>query len=332
MQNKNLSKLTKDIITYNKKITALKNEIKKVVVGQEEVMDATIKCVICDGHALLEGVPGVAKTLLLRTLSIAVSDIKYQRIQFTPDLLPADIIGITAYNPDKGFYIVKGPIFANFVLADEINRAPPKVQSAMLEAMCERMVTIGREEFVLKRPFLVLATQNPLEQMGVYPLPEAQIDRFLFKVFVDYPKKDEEIHVLDQNIELKNLEDYGVQQVVSPQELIKMHELVKEIHISPKIKEYIVDLVSTTRGKNDYKIESIKYVAHGGSPRASIYLQLASKATAFLNNRAYVVPDDVKDVAHGVLRHRLSLNYEGKARGIQTDEIIDDLLKVVPVP
>jgi len=324
--------LRKKVIFYNKKISDMRKEIRKVIIGQEGEIESVLKCLLVNGHALLEGNPGLAKTLLVRALSMTVSDSTFNRIQFTPDLLPADIIGLTVYNPDKGFYIEKGPVFANFILADEINRAPPKVQSAMLEAMQERMVTIGKETFELPKPFLVLATQNPLEQMGVYPLPEAQVDRFLFKVWVDYPKPEEELDIIDKNAETMKMSDYEIKKVLNPKEIIEMQHLVKKIYISDKIKKYIIDIVNATRYPKDYKIPSGKYIQWGGSPRASIYLSIAAKANAFMNNRVFVIPEDVKAIAMEVLRHRIILNYEGKAAEIKTDDIINDILDRIPVP
>ncbi|HEC92618.1 MAG TPA: MoxR family ATPase [Candidatus Atribacteria bacterium] len=326
------AQLKQKVISYNKKISALRNEIKKVIIGQEHEIDSVLKCLLVNGHALLEGNPGLAKTLLVRALSMTISNSTFNRIQFTPDLLPADIIGLMIYNPEKGFYVEKGPVFANFILADEINRAPPKVQSALLESMQERMVSIGKETFDLPKPFLVLATQNPLEQMGVYPLPEAQVDRFLFKVWVDYPVPEEELDIIDTNIETMTMEDYNIKQILGPKEIIEMQHLVKQIYISEKIKKYIVDIVNATRYPKKYGIPSGKYIQWGGSPRASIYLSVAAKSNAFMNNRVFVIPEDIKGIAMEVLRHRIILNYEGKAAEIKTDEIINDILDKIPVP
>jgi len=317
---------------YNKKLASLRKEIKKVIIGQRAEIESIIKCLLVNGHAILEGNPGLAKTLLVRALSSAISNSTFNRIQFTPDLLPADIIGLTIYDPKKGFYVEKGPVFANFILADEINRAPPKVQSALLEAMQERMVTIGKETFDLPKPFLVLATQNPLEQMGVYPLPEAQIDRFLFKILVDYPDPKEELKIMERNMELMSMKDYKIKEVIDPEEIIEMQKMVKRIYISEKIKKYIVDIVNATREPKKYGLSVGKYIQWGASPRASIYLSTAAKSNAFMNNRLFVVPEDVKGVALEVLRHRIILNYEGKAAEISTDEIIKDILGKIPVP
>ena len=303
-----------------------------MIIGQREVIDGVLTCLISDGHALLEGVPGLAKTYLIMTLSETVKGAKFKRIQFTPDLLPSDIVGVTIYNPQKGFYTEKGPIFANFVLADEINRSPPKVQSAMLQAMQERQVTIGKTTYDLPKPFLTLATQNPLEQMGTYPLPEAQVDRFLFKIYVDYPSKDEEFRIIDENMDTKRRRGTLVKPVVSPKEILDIQYASKDIFISDKIKKYIVELVFATRFPKKYGIRYSKYIQWGASPRASINLANASRAWALMQGRSYVIPDDIKAIIHNVFRHRLILNYEGKAMGISTDQIIDEILKKVDVP
>ena len=310
----------------------MREEIQKMIIGQREVIDGVLTCLISDGHALLEGVPGLAKTYLIMTLSETVKGAKFKRIQFTPDLLPSDIVGVTIYNPQKGFYTEKGPIFANFVLADEINRSPPKVQSAMLQAMQERQVTIGKTTYDLPKPFLTLATQNPLEQMGTYPLPEAQVDRFLFKIYVDYPSKDEEFRIIDENMDTKRRRGTLVKPVVSPKEILDIQYASKDIFISDKIKKYIVELVFATRFPKKYGIRYSKYIQWGTSPRASINLANASRAWALIQGRSYVIPDDIKAIIHNVFRHRLILNYEGKAMGISTDQIIDEILKKVDVP
>jgi MoxR-like ATPase len=309
----------------------VKKEVQKGIVGQDEVIDAVLKCLACNGHVLLESVPGLAKTLLVRLLTETIDGAKFQRIQFTPDLLPSDITGVTVYEEKRGFYTVKGPIFANFVLGDEINRAPPKVQSAMLQAMEERIVTIGKETFPLPKPFAVLATQNPLEQKGVYPLALAQIDRFLFKVFVDYPGEDDEVLILNQNTMVKKIHEFGIEKVLNPQIIIEIQECVKRIQISEEVKEYIVDIVDATRYPSNYGIEEGKYMQWGASPRATINISLAAKATALMNERTFVIPTDVRAIAHGVLRHRMVLNYEGKARGISADDIVDSIIANIPV-
>lgn len=322
-------KLIKD---YQKRLLALKKEIQKVVVGQSEVIEHVLICLICDAHALLEGVPGLAKSLLVETLSHCITGTTFRRIQFVPDMLPSDILGVNAFNPVKGdFYIIKGPIFANFILADEINRAPPKTQAAMMEAMQERKVNIHKSEFILDRPFLVLATQNPLEQQGVYPLPEAVVDRFFMKILVDYPKWDEEIEIIDRNTLVRYDIFEGVEPVLDKETIIAMQKDVRKIYVSSPVKEYILKIVTATR-KKDEKIKYSKYIRYGASPRGSIALALAARAIALMDGRDFITPGDVKLVAHPVLRHRIILNYEGKAAGISTDEIIDEILDEVEVP
>ena len=327
-----MEKLTEEIEYYNEKINMFKEEVSKVFIGQKEVLDAAIVAMISRGHILLEGVPGLAKTLLVMTIARTVRGTKFQRIQFTPDLLPADITGITAYDPNKGFYVVKGPVFANFILADEINRAPPKVQSAMLSVMQERQVVIGKEMFNLEEPFFVMATQNPLEQQGTYPLPEAQVDRFLFKIYVNYPKKEDELIILDNNTTTKQFDKFQVLQVFDKEDFPRLQELVKKVYASEEIKKYIVDIVDATRNPDKYGVEYGKYVAWGGSPRASIALYITGKAHAFIEGRPYVLPEDIRAIAHHVLRHRIILNYEGKAIDLNTDTIIDEILQRVEVP
>ncbi len=324
-------KLVKKVSEYSKKIKLVKNEIHKGIIGQEQVIDSVLKCLICNDHVLIEGVPGVAKTFLVMLLSRTIKGSVFQRIQFTPDLLPTDITGVTVYEEKKGFYTVKGPVFANIVVGDEINRTPPKVQSAMLQAMQEREVTIGRQTFPLPKPFFVMATQNPLETKGVYPLPEAQVDRFLFKINMPYPKKEDEIIIIDQNVEVKRMEDFDIKKIITLQEVLEVQSLVKKIYISDELKKYIVHLVDASRHPEKYKIREGKYIQWGASPRATIYLTLAAKATALMDNRIYVTPKDIRNVAKEVLRHRIILNYEGKAREISTDSIIDEIIKRVPV-
>jgi len=323
--------LKKKIKFYSEKLKLLKKEIHKAIVGQDEVVDSVLKALISNGHVLLEGVPGIAKTFLVRVLARAVKGATFSRIQFTPDLLPSDITGITIYEKGKGFYVKKGPVFANFVLGDEINRAPPKVQSAMLQVMQEREVTIGNETFKLPKPFLVLATQNPLEQKGVYPLPEAQVDRFLFKVLVFYPTKEEEKIIIDQNIDVKSMEEFGIKKVISLNDILEMQSIVKKIFISEEVKDYITSLVEATRYPKKYDLELGKYIRWGASPRASIFLALGGRATAFMDGRDFVIPDDVKSVAKDVLRHRIILTYEGRAKEISTDQIVEEILERVPV-
>ncbi len=319
------------IKSHKAKLDRIKEEISKVVVGQENVINNLLIGLLSNAHVLVEGVPGIAKTLLIRTLA-KVTGCQFKRIQFTVDLLPTDITGITAYQKDKGFYIVKGPIFANFVLADEINRAPPKTQSAMLEGMGERQVTIGKETFKLPNPFFVMATQNPIETAGTYTLPEAQIDRFLFKVFMGYPTFEEEKQVLTQNISLKKFEDFKVYSVITPEDILIMQSDVKKIYLSEKIKNYIVSIVDATRNPDKYHIKLGKYIRWGSSPRGGIGLLIASKSIALVHGDQYVNPQHVKEVAHSVLRHRIILSYEGIAEKITTDDIISEILSKVPVP
>ncbi len=321
----------KKIAQYHNILWKIRKEIAKIVVGQENVVTALTVGLLANGHLLVEGIPGIAKTLLLRTLAQTTGG-KFSRIQFTVDLLPTDITGLTAYDPNRGFFIVKGPIFGNFVLADEINRAPPKSQSALLEAMQEKQVTIGKETFLLELPFFVMATQNPIETSGVYPLPEAQIDRFLFKIYMGFPSKEEERKIIRQNITLKQFEDYKIQPIINPNVLVEMQETVKKIYLSEEIEKYIINIVDATRNPRDYNIELGKYIEYGASPRASIGLFIASKANALVQGKNFVTPQHVKEVAYLVLRHRILLNYEGKADNIRTDKIISEILAKVPVP
>ncbi|MBN2014255.1 MAG: MoxR family ATPase [Candidatus Altiarchaeota archaeon] len=326
-----MDELTKRIQKYKNKLDEVRAEVRKGVIGQEVVIDSVLKCISCNGHVLLESVPGLAKTLLVRLLTSTVEDATFQRIQFTPDLLPSDITGTTVYEEKRGFYTVKGPIFANFLLGDEINRAPPKVQSAMLQGMQERIVTIGKETFPLPKPFIVLATQNPLEQKGVYPLSLAQVDRFLFKIFVDYPDEEAEILILNENSMVKKMEEYGIQKVLTTKDILEIQGCIKDIRLSLEVKEYITDLVDATRHPLEYDIEAGKYIKWGASPRATIGLSLATQATAMMNNRTFAIPNDVRSIAHLVLRHRLVLNYEGKAKGISSDDVVDEIIDNVPV-
>jgi MoxR-like ATPase len=309
----------------------LRGEINKVIVGQTHMIDRLLIGLLSNGHVLLEGVPGLAKTLSIKSLAQAVNA-AFSRIQFTPDLLPADVVGTMIYNQQRGEFLVrKGPIFANFVLADEINRAPAKVQSALLEAMQEKQITIGDTSYKLEDPFLVLATQNPIEQEGTYPLPEAQVDRFMLKVVVGYPKKEEEQRIIRQNIQ--GYESQQIQPVVSIQEVLHAKDLVRQVYMDEKIENYILDIVFATRFPEQYKLDKLKpLISYGGSPRASINLALASKAVAFLNKRAYVIPEDIRTIAHDVLRHRIGLTYEAEAEEVNVEGIIDDVLKAVNVP
>lgn len=312
-------------------IDRLRDETARVIIGQHHMLDRLLIGLLSNGHVLLEGVPGLAKTLTIKSLAQAVHA-KFSRIQFTPDLLPADVIGTMIYNQQKNEFIVrKGPIFANFVLADEINRAPAKVQSALLEAMQERQVTIGDTTHKLDEPFLVLATQNPLEQEGTYPLPEAQQDRFIMKVIVGYPTKQEEQIIIRQNV----LGERGPQisQVVTMEELTQAKNLTRQIYMDEKVENYILDIVFATRFPDNYKLEKLKpLIAYGGSPRASINLALAAKAHAFLNKRGFVIPEDVRSISKDVLRHRIGLTYEAEAENVNVENIIDDVLRVIQVP
>ena len=310
-------------------INSIDKELEKIIVGQKEVFRDIFRAVLCEGHVLLEGVPGIAKTLLIQSLA-KILGCNVGRVQFTVDLLPTDILGITMYNEkENNFEVVKGPIFANFLIADEINRSPPKTQSALLEAMQERKVSIGKTDFPLPRPFVVLATQNPIEQSGVYPLPEAQIDRFLFKLKMGYPNKEEEQKILDTNITIKNFNDYNLKSLLGPEKIIFLQKQVKEVYCSSEVKKYIIDLVRFSREKN---LEISKYISFGGSPRASISLYIASKAEALMNGRNYVLPEDVKRVAHISMRHRILLSFEAEADKISSEDIIDYILKNVPAP
>ena len=326
-----------DITALNEKIKQesafidlLMNEISKVIVGQKAMVERLIVGLLSNGHVLLEGVPGLAKTLAIKTLSSAMKA-KFQRIQFTPDLLPADLVGTQIYNQKDGnFFIRKGPIFSNFILADEINRAPAKVQSALLEAMQERQVTIGEQTFKLDEPFLVLATQNPIEQEGTYPLPEAQVDRFMLKIKISYPSRDEELKIMRQNV---NMLDGTVQQVITPQDILKARHLVQEVYIDEKIEKYILDIVFATRSPKDFGLDKLAdFISYGGSPRASINLALGAKSMAFIRRRGYVIPEDVRAICLDVLRHRIAVTYEAEAEEITTENVIQEILNKVEVP
>ena len=302
----------------------------QVIVGQKHLVESLLIGLLSDGHVLLEGVPGLAKTLAIKTLASLI-DAQYSRIQFTPDLLPADVIGTMVYSQkDETFQVKKGPVFANFVLADEINRAPAKVQSALLEAMQERQVTIGNETFGLPKPFLVLATQNPIEQEGTYPLPEAQVDRFMLKVVIDYPKLEEEKLIIRQNI---NGDKFEVKPILKADEIIEARKVVRQVYLDEKIEKYIVDIVFATRYPEKYDLKELKdMIGFGGSPRASINLALAARSYAFIKRRGYVIPEDVRAVAHDVLRHRIGLTYEAEASNMTSDEIVSKILNKVEVP
>lgn len=326
----NIRELNDLIASKSSFLNLIRSGMSRHIVGQKHLVDSLLIALLCNGHVLLEGVPGLAKTLAIKTLAQLV-DSKYSRIQFTPDLLPADVIGTLIYSVKKeSFEVKKGPIFANFVLADEINRAPAKVQSALLEAMQERQVTIGDETFALDRPFLVMATQNPIEQEGTYPLPEAQTDRFLLKVKIGYPTKEEEKVIIRQNISGAYEE---VRPLVSTAEVLEIQKIVQQIYIDEKIENYIVDIVFATRDPEKYGLADLKsIIAYGASPRASISLALASRAYAYLQGRGYVIPEDVRAVCHDVMRHRIGLTYEAEANNIDADEVITNILDKVVVP
>ncbi len=311
-------------------VDLLTMEMNKVIVGQKHLVEGLLIGLLSDGHILLEGVPGLAKTLAINTLATIV-DAKFSRIQFTPDLLPADLLGTMIYSQKKEEFIVKqGPIFTNFVLADEINRAPAKVQSALLEAMQERQVTIGETTYPLEEPFLVMATQNPIEQEGTYPLPEAQVDRFMLKLVLDYPKKDEEQMIIRHNL-AKTFPKAST--ILKPEDIIRARQVVKDVYMDEKIEKYIVDITFATRYPEQYGLEKFKdMISYGASPRASISLSMAAKAYAFIKRRGYVIPEDVRAICHDVLRHRIGLSYEAEANNITSEEIISEILNQVEVP
>lgn len=323
--------LGEKIKTENYLINQLKKEVASVIVGQTYMVDRLLVALLADGHILLEGVPGLAKTLAIKTLSEAIS-VGYSRIQFTPDLLPADVTGTLIYSQKtETFNVKKGPVFSNFVLADEINRAPAKVQSALLEAMQERQITIGEETFKLPSPFLVLATMNPIEQEGTYPLPEAQVDRFMLKVFLGYPTKEEEKLIIRSNVRSEGLTK--VNPVLTAEDILRARALVKQVYLDEKIEQYIVDIVFATRKPSQYGLESLEnLIDFGCSPRASINLALASKAYAFLQGRAFVTPEDVRAIAKDVMQHRIGLTYEAEAESVSASDIISNILNRVEVP
>jgi MoxR-like ATPase len=326
-----------DIVALNEKIKnesafidLLMNEIGKVIVGQKAMVERLVIGLLGNGHVLLEGVPGLAKTLAIKTLAAAMKA-KFQRIQFTPDLLPADLIGTQIYNQKDGnFLIRKGPIFANFILADEINRAPAKVQSALLEAMQERQITIGETTFKLEEPFLVLATQNPIEQEGTYPLPEAQVDRFMLKIKITYPERAEELAIMRQNI---SMVETLINPVISPEEILKARHLLTEVYIDEKIEKYILDIVFATRNPKEFGLTNLSdLISYGASPRASINLAIGAKAMAFIKRRGYVIPEDVRAICLDVLRHRIAVTYEAEAEEITSENVIQDILNKIVVP
>ena len=330
MESVNIKELNDRIQQESAFVDLLTIEMGKVIVGQKQLVENLLIGLLAGGHILLEGVPGLAKTLAINTLAQAV-DAKFSRIQFTPDLLPADLTGTLIYSQKDGkFEVHKGPVFANFVLADEINRSPAKVQSALLEAMQEHQVTIGEETFRLPEPFLVMATQNPIEQEGTYPLPEAQVDRFMLKVIVGYPKKDEERQIIRMN----NLGEFPkANPVVKPEDIVRARSVVRDVYMDEKIERYIVDIVYATRTPDDYGLKGVgNLISYGASPRASISLSLAAKAYAFINRRGYVIPEDVRAVCPEVLRHRIGLTYEAEAENVTTDNLVSEVLNAVMVP
>ena len=326
----NIRELNDLIASKSNFVNMIRQGMDQTIVGQKHLVDSLLIALLANGHVLLEGVPGLAKTKAISTLASLI-DARFSRIQFTPDLLPADVVGTMIYSIKKEqFEVKKGPVFANFVLADEINRAPAKVQSALLEAMQERQVTIGEQTFKLDDPFLVLATQNPIEQEGTYPLPEAQVDRFLMKVIIGYPSKSEESEIIKMNIAP---DPVAVRAMVTPADIVDTRKVVQQIYIDEKIQKYIVDIVFATRFPGDYGLNDLKsMISFGASPRASINMALASRAYAFLRNRGYVIPEDVRAVCHDVMRHRLGLTYEAEANNITSDEIISNILDKIAVP
>ena len=330
MESVNIRELNERIQRESSFVDLLTIEMGKVIVGQKNLVDNLLIGLLSDGHILLEGVPGLAKTLAINTLAQAINA-KFSRIQFTPDLLPADVVGTLVYSQkNESFEVHKGPVFANFVLADEINRSPAKVQSALLEAMQERQVTIGDSTYELPKPFLVMATQNPIEQEGTYPLPEAQVDRFMLKVVVGYPKKDEE----RQSIRMNNSGEFPkASPVVTPEDILKARQVVRDVYMDEKIERYIVDIVYATRTPSDYGLKDLpSLVSYGASPRASISLAMASKAYAFIHRRGYVIPEDVRAVCNEVLRHRIGLTYEAEAENVTPEQIIEKIINAVAVP
>jgi len=330
MESSDVAQITDRVRKEAAFVEGLKQEISKVIVGQKYMVDRILIGLLANGHILVEGVPGLAKTMTVRTVAMAV-DCKFQRIQFTPDLLPADLIGTLIYNPRSGeFSVRKGPIFANLILADEINRAPAKVQSALLEAMQEHQVTIGDHSYSLDEPFLVLATQNPIEQEGTYPLPEAQVDRFMLKLSVVYPDRDEERVIMDRMAATSV--DLSVNAMVGPQDILRARSTVDSIYMDDKVKEYILDVVFATREPESYGLDLRQYIRYGASPRASIYLTLAAKAHAFLQGRGYVVPHDVKSIGMDVLRHRVIVSYEAEAEELTSEDVLQRVFDNIQVP
>lgn len=330
MTSTDIKELNERIHQESAFVELLNLELSKKIIGQKYMTERLLLGMLAQGHILLEGVPGLAKTLAIKSLASAV-DAKFSRIQFTPDLLPADLLGTMIYNQQKNEFVVRrGPLFANFILADEINRAPAKVQSALLEAMQEKQVTIGDTTYKLEEPFLVLATQNPIEQEGTYPLPEAQVDRFMLKVVIKYPTKEDEQLIIRQNV---NNDNATIQSVVKTDEILKARNTVRQVYMDEKIERYILDIVFATRNPEQNKLEKLKpLINYGGSPRASINLALAAKGYAFIKRRGYVIPEDIRSVCHDVMRHRIGLSYEAEAENITTEEIINEILNKVEVP
>lgn len=317
------------IAQQSERFNALRQEVNKVLVGQEKLLDRMLISILTGGHILLEGVPGLAKTTAVKTLAQALG-LSFQRISFTPDLLPADVVGTLVYNPKEGtFAPKKGPVFTNLLLADEINRAPAKVQSALLESMQERQVTLGNETHILPSPFMVMATQNPIEQEGTYPLPEAQVDRFMLKCKVSYPSKDDERRIMNRFTRKQSL---TVQKILTAQDIAQMQALLDQVYCDEKVGEYILDIVFATRQPKDYKLDIGHQIEYGASPRATLYLNLAARAHALLQGRAYATPQDVKEIAHDVLRHRVHVTYEAEAEEIRSEDIITRILNEIPVP
>lgn len=326
----NLEALTERCEAEGRLLAKVRREIARVVVGQEELVESLLLALLCDKHVLIEGIPGLAKTLTVTTLAQAL-DVSFSRLQFTPDLLPGDLIGTLIYNQTEGdFRVHKGPVFANIILADEINRSPAKVQSALLEAMQERHVTIGRQCFQLEDPFLVMATQNPIEQEGTYPLPEAQVDRFMFKVNVDYPSRDEEREI--QKRMARSIPELTVDPVVSAEDILRLRKLVDDIHMEETIADYILDLVAATRDPGSFGLDMKDLIRYGASPRATIYLTMAARGRALVRGRGYVMPDDVKAVAVNTLRHRIIITYHAEARGISSEDLLAEIMDAVEVP
>ena len=329
VSNEEIKKLNEQAQKYAEKLSLVFDEAHKVIVGQQDALQKILISIVSDGHILLESVPGLAKTLMVKTMA-QIFDVNQVRIQFTPDLLPADIVGTKIYKSASGTFVTqKGPIFHNFVLADEINRAPPKVQSALLEVMQERNVTIHGDTFELKKPFLVLATQNPIENEGTYKLPEAQVDRFALKILIDYPSKQEELEIIERN---SSGQSNSVQPIISPDEILEIQKFNEQIYADKVITEYIADIVNATRNPKDYDLDLENMIEFGASPRASIWLMRTAKANALLNGRGFIIPEDVKAVAHEVLRHRIILTFEAEANGITPDKVIDFVLEKITTP